>query len=50
VPAAILDENGNLIVLRGMGIPGKPTKVHRVGIVTQFTADSITIQDKQGNT
>jgi len=50
VPAAILDEDGNLTVLRRMGIRGKPTKVHRVGIVTQDTADSITIQEKQGNT
>ncbi|HBG73831.1 MAG: hypothetical protein A2X25_01025 [Chloroflexi bacterium GWB2_49_20] len=31
-------------------IPGKPAKVHRVGIVTVITSDSITIQDKKGDT
>jgi hypothetical protein len=34
-----------------MVIPGKPNKVHRVGIVTEYTeGSSITIQDKDGNT
>lgn len=34
-----------------MVIPSKPAKIHRVGIVTEYTAGtSITIQDKDGNT
>jgi len=48
---AIRDESGNLIAVRVMVIPGKPSKVHRVGIVTEYTAgESITIQDKKGDT
>ena len=31
-------------------MPGKPTKIHRVGTVTAYSAGtSITIQDKDGN-
>lgn len=48
---AIRDENGSLTALRVMVIPGKPSKIHRVGIVTAYTPSaSITIQDKDGNT
>ena len=48
---AIRDENDNLVALRVMVIPGKPSKIHRVGIVTEYTPGaSITIQDKHGNT
>jgi Domain of unknown function (DUF5666) len=48
---AIRDEAGNLIARSVMVIPGKPAKIHRVGIVTDYTAgSSITIQDKDGNT
>ena len=48
---AIRDQSGNLTALRIMVIPGKPAKIHRVGIVTEYTAGkSITIQDKAGNT
>jgi uncharacterized protein YdeI (BOF family) len=48
---AIRDQGGNLIARAVMVIPGKPSKIHRVGIVTAYTADSsITIQDKDGNT
>ena len=33
-----------------MVIPGKPTKIHRVGVVIAYTPGvSITIQDKNGN-
>jgi len=47
---AILDQSGNLIARAIMVIPGKPTKIHRVGVVTAYTAgSSITIQDKNGN-
>jgi hypothetical protein len=47
---AIRDQGNNLVALRVMAIPGKPGKVHRVGIVTEYTAgSSITIQDKDGN-
>ena len=48
---ALRDQNGNLMARKVMIIPGKPTKIHRVGIVTEYTAgSSITIQDKDGNT
>jgi len=48
---AIRDQSGNLIARAVMVIPGKPTKIHRVGIVTEYSAgSSITIQDKDGNT
>ena len=48
---AIRDQNGNLIARAVMVIPGKPSKIHRVGIVTEYVAgSSITIQDKDGNT
>lgn len=48
---AIRDENDQLVALRVMVIPGKPSKIHRVGIVTEYTSGaSITIQDKDGNT
>lgn len=46
----IRDQSGNLIAVRVMVIPGKPTKVHRVGAVTAYAAgESISIQDKDGN-
>ena len=48
---AIRDQSDNLIARMVMAIPGKPTKIHRVGVVTAYTAgQSITIQDKNGNT
>lgn len=48
---AIRDQSGSLIARAVMVIPGKPSKIHRVGIVTEYTAgSSITIQDKDGNT
>jgi len=48
---AIRDESGNLVARSVMVIPGKPSKIHRVGIVTAYTPGaSITIQDKDGNT
>ncbi|MEO5887731.1 MAG: DUF5666 domain-containing protein [Anaerolineales bacterium] len=48
---AIRDQDGNLIARAVMVIPGKPSKIHRVGTVTEYTAGtSITIQDKDGNT
>jgi hypothetical protein len=48
---AIRDESGNLTARAVMIIPGKPSKIHRVGVVTAYTAgSSITIQDKDGNT
>ena len=48
---AIRDENNNLVALRVMVIPSKPSKIHRVGTVTEYTPGaSITIQDKDGNT
>jgi hypothetical protein len=47
---AIRDQGGNLIARSIMVIPGKPAKIHRVGIVTAYTAGvSITIQGKDGN-
>lgn len=48
---AIRDQAGNLIARSVMVIPGKPAKIHRVGIVTEYRAGaSITIQAKDGNT
>jgi uncharacterized protein DUF5666 len=48
---AIRDQGDNLIATKIMVIPGKPSKIHRVGIVTEYNAgSSITIQDKKGNT
>ena len=48
---AIRDDNDQLIARMMLVIPGKPSKIHRVGIVTAYTAGtSITIQDKDGNT
>jgi len=48
---AVRDENDNLVARSVMVIPGKPEKIHRVGIVTEYTPGvSITIQDKDGNT
>jgi Domain of unknown function (DUF5666) len=48
---AIRDQSNNLIASKIMAIPGKPSKIHRVGIVTEYSAgSSITIQDKKGNT
>jgi spore coat protein U-like protein len=48
---AYRDQSSNLIARAVMVIPGKPSRIHRVGIVTEYTAgSSITIQDKDGNT
>jgi len=48
---AIRDQDDNLIARAVMVIPGKPSKIHRVGIVIEYTANnSITIQDEHGNT
>ena len=48
---AVRDENDNLVARMVMVIPGKPEKIHRVGVVTEYTPGvSITIQDKDGNT
>lgn len=47
---AVRDQSNNLVALRVMAIPGKPSKIHRVGIVTAYVAGgSIAIQDKDGN-
>lgn len=47
---AVRNENGNLTARSVMFIPGKPAKIHRVGIVTEYTPGvSITIQNKDGN-
>jgi len=46
---ALRDGAGNLVARRVMVIPGKPSKIHRVGTVTAYTAgSSITIQTKKG--
>jgi len=47
---AMRDENGNLIARMVMVIPGKPTRTHVVGSVTDYTAGaSITILAHDGN-
>ncbi len=48
---AIHGEDDSLVARSVMVIPGKPGKMHRVGIVTEYAAgENITIQDKDGNT
>src|SRR6266498_889428 len=48
---AIRDQSNNLLALRVMVIPGKPSKIHRVGTVTAYTSGaSISIQAKDGKT
>jgi len=48
---AIRGENGQLFARMMLVIPGKPSKIHRVGIVTEYApGTSITIRDKDGNT
>ena len=47
---AIRDQSNNLVARMVMVIPGKPSKIHRVGVVTAYTAgQSITIKDKNGD-
>ncbi len=42
--------DAGLTALRIAVIPGRPTRIHRVGVVTAYTAgSSISIQDKDGN-
>ncbi len=48
---ARLGVDGTLAARTVMVIPGKPSKIHRVGIVTAYSpGTSITIQDKKGQT
>ena len=48
---AIRDQSDNLVARSVMVIPGKPVKVHRVGVVTAYSpGESVAIQDKNGNT
>jgi hypothetical protein len=42
------DAAGNLTAEKVQVIPGKPAKLHRVGLVTALSAGSISIQDKFG--
>ncbi len=45
------DSAGNLVAQKIQVVPGKPTKIHRVGTVTVYTPNSsITIQAKDGST
>ena len=51
VVQARADDTGALVAQKIQVIPGKPTKIHRVGVVTQYAAgSSITIKDKDGST
>ena len=44
------DDTGALVAKKIQVIPGKPTKIHRVGVVTEYTpGTSITIQGKDGS-
>ncbi|HEU0293497.1 MAG TPA: DUF5666 domain-containing protein [Anaerolineales bacterium] len=48
---ALRDENNNLVARMVLIKPDKPSKIHRVGIVTEYAPGaSITIQAKDGNT
>ena len=45
------DQTGALVARKIQVIPGKPSKIHRVGVVTEYSAgSSITIQAKEGGT
>ena len=45
------DQDGALVAQKIQVIPGKPTQIHRVGVVTEYTAGvSITIAGKDGTT
>lgn len=47
---AVRDENDNLLARAVLVIPGKPSKTHRVGWVTEYTPGvSLTIQAHDGN-
>ena len=47
---AIRDQGGNLVAHFVMVIPGKPSKAHRVGVVTEYSpGSSITIQTRDGS-
>jgi hypothetical protein len=51
VVQAKADSTGALVAQKIRVVPGKPTKTHREGVVTAYTAgSSITIKDKAGNT
>lgn len=43
-------QNDSLTAKAVVVIPGKPAKMHHVGIVTEYTSESIAIQDKDGLT
>lgn len=46
---AVRGEDGSLTALRIQAIPGKPSKIHRVGTVTDYQPGvSITVADKDG--
>jgi len=48
---AVKTENESYLALRIVVIPGKPQKVHRVGVVTAYEAGvSITVEDSKGST
>ena len=49
VVQARTDDTDTLVANKIQVIPGKPTKIHRVGVVTAYTAgSSITVEDKSG--
>jgi hypothetical protein len=51
VVQAETDSLGALVAKKILVVPGKPTQIHRVGVVTAYTpGSSITITDKAGNT
>jgi hypothetical protein len=44
------DESGGLVALKIQVVPGKPVRIHRVGVVTEYIAGtSITITSKDGS-
>ncbi len=50
VVQATLDSSNNLVARQVHLIPGKPTRLHRVGTVTELTDTSITVQGRDGGT
>jgi len=43
-------DDGTLTALRIQVIPGKPRRIHRVGVVSAYDGSTITVQDAKGST
>ncbi len=50
IAQTVLGQNGGYLAIRIHLIPGKPMRIHRVGVVTAYDGATITIQAKDGAT